>query len=162
MPTLPIKVPSEIFLEHRGLKVFHVYRNNEFPERYQYIFSLASDENAVTWQFDVRDLPGAADATDNAPQIIREALDRCLDEQVPFPFAAGAPALPDPQVGLEADPVPDDYDLLDMLAAIRLRTIPLTARLQDEHIAGAVHLVDLLAGLDTERRQRLDAWLRRA
>jgi len=162
MPTLPIKVPSEVYLEHRGHTVFHVYRNNEFPERYRYVFSLSSDDDTAAWQFDVRTLPGAEDIPENVPQIIRDALDRCLDEQLPFPFEAGAAALPDPEVGMEAGPVPDDYDLLDMLAAIRLRTIPLTARLEDEHIAGAVHLVDLLAGLDTERRQRLDAWLRRA
>jgi hypothetical protein len=47
MPAPTLRLGSEIVLEHRGYRVFHVYRADEFPDRLQHIFSFSPRED--TW-----------------------------------------------------------------------------------------------------------------
>lgn len=44
MPYLSIRVPAECFLVHRGLRVFHAYRDDAYPERYEFLFSLCAQD----------------------------------------------------------------------------------------------------------------------
>jgi hypothetical protein len=54
MPTPTLHLGSEVFLEYRGYRVFHVYRADEFPDRLQHVFSFSPEEDDLGWQFDVR------------------------------------------------------------------------------------------------------------
>jgi len=162
MPTPTIRLGSEVFLEHRGFNVFHVYRDDEFPERYQYVHSFSPDEEELDWQFDMRELPGAGDSPEDPGGLIRDAIDRHLDRGEPFPFHSEPGPLPAADGGLPNEDLPDDWDLLDFLEAVNRRRNPMTEPLQERHIAGALRLVDLLAQLDPAQGQLLEQWLRDA
>jgi hypothetical protein len=162
MPTPTLRLGSEIVLEHRGYRVFHVYRADEFPDRLQHVFSFSPEEDDLGWQFDVRELPGAGDSPDDPAGLIQEAIDRCLDRGEPFPFDPEARPLPSGSDRLPKEDLPDDWDLLDFLEAVNRRRDPMTKPLQERHIAGALRLVDLLAELDSAQHQRLEQWLRTA
>ena len=163
MPTLPLTIAPEVFLEHRGYHVFRAYRRDAFPEPYTYVFTLSPDdeEDAWQWQFDVRELPGAGEAPKDIPGLIRQAIDHGLDGGVSLPFAGGAGPLPDPAHTTPAQGEPSDWELLAFLAAVRGRTGPVQTRLEERHVAGAVHLIALLAALEPEARRQLEQWLRR-
>ena len=159
MPTLTLHLGSEVFLEHRGYRVFHVYRADEFPDRLQHVFSFSPEEEDLGWQFDVRELPGAGDSPADPAGLIREAIDRCLDQGEPFPFDPEPGSLPRGGGGLPKEDLPDDWDLLNSLEAVNRRRNPMTNPLQERHIAGALRLVDLLGELDPAQRQFLEQWL---
>jgi len=163
MPTLPLKMAPEVFLEHRGFHVFHAYRRDEYPDRYTQVFTLSADDEETEWrwQFDVRELPGAGEDPADIPELIRAAIDRCLDQGDLLPFSQGAEPLPDPDVSTQLQGEPSDCDLMDFLAGVRGRASPVAEPLQDRHIAGAVHLIKLLADLDAGEQQQLEQWLRR-
>jgi hypothetical protein len=163
MPTLPLKMLPEVFLEHRGYRVFHAYRRDEYPERYTHVFTLSVDDEDTEWrwQFDVRELPGADDDPADIPGLIRAAIDRCLDQGDQLPFSQGADSLPSRDIATPVQDEPSDWGLLDFLAGVRGRSAPLSQSLEDRHIAGAVHLITLLANLDASEQQLLEQWLRR-
>ena len=145
--------------EHRGYRVFHVYRADEFPDRLQYVFSFSPEEDDLGWQFDVRELPGAGDSPADPAGLIREAIDRCLDQGEPFPFDPEPRPLPRGCGGLPKEDLPVYLDLLNSLEAVNRRRNPMTNPLQERHIAGALRLVDLLGELDPAQRQFLEQWL---
>lgn len=163
MPTLPLKMAPEVFLEHRGYHVFHAYRRDEYPERYTHVFTLSADDEETEWrwQFDVRELPGAEENPADIPGLIRAAIDRCLDQRDVVPYSQGAEHLPSPDVSTPLQGEPSDLDLLDFLAGVRGRITPVAESLEDRHVAGAVHLIKLLADLDVSEQQLLEQWLRR-
>lgn len=158
MPTLSLTVPAEICLEHRGIRVYHGYRSDEYPERYRFQFSLSA-EAPDEWQFDVRDLAGETEPDDPAA-LIRETLDRCLDNGVPFPYTHQPGPLPNQVENVAPTRLPDDWDLLDLLKALRYRTEPVAEPLNETHIAGVVQLLRVLAPLDAMRQATLEQWLR--
>lgn len=163
MPTLPLKMAPEVFLEHRGYHVFHAYRRDEYPERHTDVFTLSSDDEETEWrwQFDVRELPGAGEDLTDIPGLIRTAIDRCLDQGEALPFSQGAKMLPSPDVSNPLQAEPSDWDLLDFLAGVRGRVTPVKQPLEDWHIDGAVHLIKRLTDLDVNEQQLLEQWLRR-
>ena len=163
MPTLPLKMAPEVFLEHRGYHVFHAYRRDEYPERYNHVFTLSADDEETEWrwQFDVRELLDAGEDPADIPGLIRAVIDRCLDQGDLLPFSQGAEPLPAPDISTPLHNEPSDWDLLDFLAGVRGRVSPVAEPLQDSHIAGAVHLIKLLADLDAGEQQQLEQWLRR-
>lgn len=68
-------VPPEVFLEHKGVVIYHVYRDDNIddPREYWYGYSeTCSDEGDDV--FDVRTLPNPDGLTDHA-DIIRRAID---------------------------------------------------------------------------------------
>jgi len=50
MPTLPLKMVPEVFLEHRGYHVFHACRQAEYPGRYTHTFALSTDHEETEWR----------------------------------------------------------------------------------------------------------------
>lgn len=161
MPTLPLKIAPEVFLEHRGYQVFHAYRRDEYPERHTYVFTLsANDEEAEwRWQFDVRELPGADEGLADIPRLIRAAIDRCLDQGDMLSFGQGAKPLPSPDVSTHLEDEPSDWELLDFLAGVRGRIAPVKQPLRDRHNDVAVHLIKRLTNLDASEQQLLELWL---
>lgn len=159
MPILTLSVAAEIFLEHRGIRVYHVYRNQEYAEHYQFNYSLSPDEEAPEWQFDVRDLARGSELVDPMA-LIQEVLDRCLDEGMLFPYTREPGPLPDQAENAPSNQLPNDWDLLDLLLALRQRTKALTERLTEDHIAGVMNLLQVLANMDPFRRATLEQWLR--
>jgi len=145
MPTLTLPVASEVFLEHRGIRVYHCYRDEEFPERYQYLFSLSPDEEALEWQFDVRELPGGDESVSDPVTVIRAAIDGCLDKGDDFPYVQEPGPLPNEADNTPQIDLPDDWDLLDLLLALRGRTQPMTQPLDERHVAGAVQFIHTLS-----------------
>ena len=93
MPVLCLPVAAEIYLEHRGIYVYHCYREQEYPERYQFQYSLSSDEEAYKWQFDVRTLAVVPNQQIQLV-LIRTILDRCLNDGELFPYAQQPGHLP--------------------------------------------------------------------
>lgn len=119
------------------------------------------EETEWRWQFDVRELPGAGDDLADIPGLIRNAIDRCLDDGDELPFSTGAKPLPSPDISAPLEDEPSDWDLLDLLAGVRRRMTPVAQPLQERHIDGAVHLIKLLAPLEASEQQLLEQWLRR-
>ncbi len=152
MPTITLRLGSEVFLEHRGCHVFHVYHEDEFPDCLQHVFSFSPEEEDLDWQFDVRELPGAGDSPKDPAGLIREAIYGYLGRAELFPFDSERGPLPTAGGGLPNEDLPDDWDLLDFLESVDLRRNPMTEPLQERHIAGALRLVDLLAELDSAHR----------
>lgn len=82
MPT--IEMPAEVFMEHRGVTIYHVYKSDHFDEGVrQYWYSLdpdSSDSAILEYQgFDIRDLPAWKDChTSLKPfeDALRLAIDR--------------------------------------------------------------------------------------
>lgn len=159
MPILTLPVAAEIFLEHRNIRVYHIYREREYPERYQFQFSLSPDEEATEWQFDVRALAGGVEPPDPAT-LIRAVLDRCLDEGAPFPYIQTPGPLPDEVKNAPSSQIPDDWDMMDLLLALRQRTKTLVEPLDEAHISGVVRLLQVLTNLDPSRQATLEQWLR--
>lgn len=159
MPILTLPVAAEIFLEHRGIRVYQVYRSQAYAERYQFQYSLSPDEEALKWQFDVRDLAGGGEPVDPMA-LLREIIDRCLDEGMLFPYLRESGPLPSETENTPSNQLPDDWDLLDLLLALRLRTKPLAEALTDAHINGVMKLMQVLTNMDPTRQAILEQWLR--
>jgi hypothetical protein len=104
-------------------------------------------------------LPGAGDSPADPAGLIREAIDRCLDQGEPFPFDPEPRPRPRGCGGLPKEELPVYLDLLNSLEAVNRRRNPMTNPLQERHIAGALRLVDLLGELDPAQRQFLEQWL---
>lgn len=158
MPYLRFQVAPEVFLEHRGIRVFHLYRSQEFPERYQFQFSLSANEEDYSWHFDVREWISGAEPDDRAA-LIRATLDRCLDDGQLFPYLRAPGPLPDASENEPLTSIPDDWDILDMLLAVRMRTLPVTEAMNGRHRAGVVQLLKLLTKLDPARQALVEQWL---
>lgn len=158
MPILTLPVAAEIFLEYRGIRVYHAYRSQEYAEPYQFQYSLSPDEEATGWQFDVRDLAGGIEPVDPMASI-RAVLDRCLDEGMLFPYAREPGPLPDQAENAPPSQVPDDWDILDLLLALRQRTKALAEPLTEAHIAGVTKLLQVLTKMDPSRQAALEQWL---
>lgn len=85
MPYSSQWVDPELFLSHRGIKVYHTYKDDDMEQGSRtYWFTLDPLEGEGTGGealFDVRDLPGFVDAAsyfemlETAKQVIRTAID---------------------------------------------------------------------------------------
>lgn len=159
MPVLCLPIAAEIYLEHRGIYVYHCYREQEYPERYQFQYSLSSDEEAYKWQFDVRTLAGGAEPADPAV-LIRTILDRCLNDGELFPYAQQPGPLPGPVENAPRTQLPDDWDILTLLLALRNRTDPIVEPLGETQIADVVQFMRVFMPLDGARQAMLEQWLR--
>ncbi len=77
MPYVTEQRPAELFMEHAGVRIYHVYKENEFDQGVRtYWYAIHDDGNddnahAVDGVFDVRCLPSPA----SGPR---------LDDQPPF------------------------------------------------------------------------------
>ncbi len=160
MPAFTIEVPAESFLVYRGIRVYHVYRGDVFPERYEFIFSLSPTEESSALQFDVRELPGGEEPGADPATVIRAALDRVLDANELFPYHIGPGPLPDPATNAPHQDLPDDWDLLDLLGVVGARTQPVSRSLDERQLLGLVQLVTLAGHLSPEQSQTVERWLR--
>ena len=66
---MPIdSVPAEVFIRYRGVKVFHIYKHDDFnqpPREYWFTlweFGSDGDDHGTNGTFDVRDLPVPPDS----------------------------------------------------------------------------------------------------
>lgn len=83
MPYITEYIQPELFLEHKGKRIYHAYTDRDFELKRHCTFTTDPDENAQ-YEFDVRDF-GKFDSTPDLCQIkavIREAIDKGL---VTFP-----------------------------------------------------------------------------
>lgn len=88
MPYKEVRVPAELVLEHRGVRVYRVYRNDEVdqgPRTYWYGLSPYCSEQAGEC-FDVRDVAHALDLPwpagcdwEAVRQVLATAIDRALE-----------------------------------------------------------------------------------
>ena len=89
MPYKSEWVENELFLEHKGKKVFHAYEENDFDRRFHFWFTTdpASDSHDDEYEFDVREFtelltPEEARGPDSFSLAITRAIDKGL---VKFP-----------------------------------------------------------------------------
>lgn len=82
MPYITEWQSAEVFLEHNGVSVYHVYRHNHLDSgKRSYIFSMHDDgdddaeEDEFT--FDVRT---RCDLREDTPEGIKDALRRAIDD----------------------------------------------------------------------------------
>ncbi len=118
----------------------------------------AEDEDG-RYRFDVRDLAGDGDAAADGGAAIRRAIDRSLDAREGFPYECGPGLLPSAAENQTAPDQPDDWDLLDLLAAVRGRTEPFGVDLDERQRAGLVQLAALAGQLSEAQRATLQGWL---
>lgn len=71
-------VEPELYLEHKGVKVYHSYKDDEFDQRLEYHFQVQIREGTTEddmHEFDVRDLV-QRNWNGDTHQAIKEAIDR--------------------------------------------------------------------------------------
>lgn len=69
MPTTQQHTRPDVFLEYKGVTIYHAYDDGDYDSPYDYRFSTSedgADDNADKCQFDARDLPDF-DANDHPP-----------------------------------------------------------------------------------------------
>ena len=87
MPYKTEVIPPEIALEHKGVIVYHTYRNEEYGNgRLRYWFTTNPDDFKTSDHFDVRILRVWTDAPDNTDDSILGALRRAIDSGELKPF----------------------------------------------------------------------------
>ena len=75
-------VPPELFIEHKGVKVYHAYEDQDYEGRLTHHFAVGSEDDMVCeelTEFDVRDLPTykASPSYESAAyQAIQHAIDQ--------------------------------------------------------------------------------------
>lgn len=84
MPYTSAFVPAEVFMEHNGVTIYHVYKNDDMNQGARWYLYATTDhgwdaENDQDGEFDVHDLPtwpeGGSDDLDVIRQVIAEAID---------------------------------------------------------------------------------------
>jgi len=53
-------VPPELFIEHKGVKVYHAYEDQDYEWKLTYHYAVGSEDDMLSEElieFDVRDLP---------------------------------------------------------------------------------------------------------
>ena len=86
MPTVWKWVPPDLFLEHKGVKIYHAYKNDEYEDPFHYWFSTTAERDLESeCDFDVRGLDWfdeeKVDRMDDQ-DAIKEAIRRGIDEGV--------------------------------------------------------------------------------
>lgn len=85
MPYKEVWLPPEIFLEHRGVRIYHVYKNDDVGQGVRHFWyglsPWCSDERD---SFDVRNIASALglpqpDTPEEIAAVIRVAVDRALE-----------------------------------------------------------------------------------
>jgi len=71
---MPMKwVPPEAYLMHRGITIYHTYKEGSFEQRWEYWYTTSETESD-DYEFDARDLPGEG----SSDTKIRNAIDKKL------------------------------------------------------------------------------------
>ena len=78
------RIEPEVFLTHRGVRIFHAYKDelSDVPLEFWYSTSSAAEPGSP-YEFDVRDLPGyrsryRADEVSKHKRVIKSAIDAGL------------------------------------------------------------------------------------
>lgn len=104
MPIKETYVPREIVLVHKGIAVYHCYKDNNFNHRLDYYFTFSLDDDAE--EFDVRELPNPKGLRWDRDELIQDEIERRLkaweippDEIIPCSpqCCLAYPALGDPE-----------------------------------------------------------------
>lgn len=65
----------ELFMEHRSIKIYHCYKNDDVDLKMSDWYVVENDDNDYSdtsdWRFDVRDLPGLHNSEDHKAVIIK-------------------------------------------------------------------------------------------
>lgn len=92
MPYATVWMPPEIYISHRGIPIYYIYRNDDLDQGpLEYWYGWSVDSTTEDKCFDIRDLlaPEGADvATDTGRRtILRHAIDQGLfhDEDLTAP-----------------------------------------------------------------------------
>lgn len=79
MPWQTVWRDPDLFIEYKGVKVYHAYKDGDYDQELEYWYAIYPEDNFIfycPYEFDVRDLPksfGMKEASHE--EIIRYAID---------------------------------------------------------------------------------------